>query len=571
MEKVDLYTNVRDIITNIKRYDLCEWEVSNNIAELRINKEHLLTPEQLIIIDGIIFLLSHKINNENTSLQYINNWKFAKLNENNVETLEKFIISLNSSWLNAKFYDIVSTTMRISGNKNYLQNCIEEYISLPLNKIFDCIVYWERVLFLTDVCNLKAYKEQIKEILINEANNNNDTYIIAKILNEHNLLRNDYREISLNLKSKINDVIDKEGHLIAVLYWDLIIDITKKNRGKKHELDEYILSKIETIIEYADLNRKNNIIVAIEYYRESVIELKSHKFLSDIKNKVLYLETKLSELRIESVANFNSGDDITRSIDISEELKIIDQLIIGETLMEFTLIPDREYHDFIRIEKKLKYDNCYSELINTSTYIDTDGRKLGSVDNNSEEGKRIKLYRLFMEHTSDLAVRFILPTLKKFKSRSKLSIKDFEIISKSCPFIPENQKMIMANALWYGYNEDFSTSLMLITPLVENILRNILKESNTSTIDIGKEHESEKSINKLLKISKEHEILNKGVIFKIQAIFSERFGLNYRNKIAHGLLSYENSNSLHSIYVWWLALKWILIYSDNSSINKKEL
>ncbi len=171
---------------------------------------------------------------------------------------------------------------------------------------------------------------------------------------------------------------------------------------------------------------------------------------------------------------------------------------------------------------------------------------------------------MFIRGYNRHAAGYVLPALDILKNNLNLQDSDFYDLSVDCPLVPESQKTLMGKALWHGYNKDFDSAIMILSPLSENILRNLLKESGIPTVTIEQVSESEKSMNMLLDIASKEMILNKEVIFKIEAIFTSQFGLNYRNKVAHGLVTDKSTNSLSAAYVWWLFLKWIIIYSTQT-------
>jgi uncharacterized protein DUF4209 len=43
--------------------------------------------------------------------------------------------------------------------------------------------------------------------------------------------------------------------------------------------------------------------------------------------------------------------------------------------------------------------------------------------------------------------------------------------------------------------------------------------------------------------------------FELSALFCDAFGPNLRNSVAHGLLDFEATRSVPSIYAWWLSFR----------------
>ena len=78
------------------------------------------------------------------------------------------------------------------------------------------------------------------------------------------------------------------------------------------------------------------------------------------------------------------------------------------------------------------------------------------------------------------------------------------------------------------------------------------KNIHTTTIDENGV-ESEKSINSLLQEPKIYELLGRDLTEELKFLLTEPMGLNYRNKICHGLVS--ESPNYADIYIWWLCLR----------------
>ncbi|WP_366519259.1 DUF4209 domain-containing protein [uncultured Campylobacter sp.] len=77
-----------------------------------------------------------------------------------------------------------------------------------------------------------------------------------------------------------------------------------------------------------------------------------------------------------------------------------------------------------------------------------------------------------------------------------------------------------------------------------------------------------KNINSLLQEPKIYELLGRDLTEELKFLLTEPMGLNYRNKICHGLAS-ESPNDA-DIYIWWLCLK-LVINNCVGSIKLKRI
>ena len=51
------------------------------------------------------------------------------------------------------------------------------------------------------------------------------------------------------------------------------------------------------------------------------------------------------------------------------------------------------------------------------------------------------------------------------------------------------------------------------------------------------------------------QILDEDTLFDLKGLLVEAFGANLRNRMAHGLMSHDETISAQSIYLWWLTLR----------------
>lgn len=56
------------------------------------------------------------------------------------------------------------------------------------------------------------------------------------------------------------------------------------------------------------------------------------------------------------------------------------------------------------------------------------------------------------------------------------------------------------------------------------------------------------------------ELLGEDLVFDLQGLLVERFGVNLRNRMAHGLMGDDEFASPTVLYLWWLMLRICMIY-----------
>jgi hypothetical protein len=199
-----------------------------------------------------------------------------------------------------------------------------------------------------------------------------------------------------------------------------------------------------------------------------------------------------------------------------------------------------------------------------ATHIARDGRVIakrpgGIGDAGSEEyeanvwAQMIRDYSIYISLTVQGQ---ILPALEILNLEHHFKEIDFVSIALRSPIVPLGREHLFGKALFVGIERDFSAALHLLIPQVENMVRFHLKASGRRTTTLsqaGIQHEL--GLSGLMDLLIVDEILGEDLAFEFRALFCDPLGPNLRNEVAHGLLDDGSSQSIHSVYAWWLALR----------------
>lgn len=101
--------------------------------------------------------------------------------------------------------------------------------------------------------------------------------------------------------------------------------------------------------------------------------------------------------------------------------------------------------------------------------------------------------------------------------------------------------------------EDYVASLSLIVPRIESILREIIKRKGGAELTVKffkkKKYFERKNFSDCINSSEIQELFSQPMILLLKAVFSNNFGLNIRNKLAHGLLDKNEYTETANIVV----------------------
>ncbi len=291
---------------------------------------------------------------------------------------------------------------------------------------------------------------------------------------------------------------------------------------------------------------------AIQTYRRIPVK---HRVTYDVENKLRSLREKLSESGEASLGEM--GLVQTPGIDIKEMVAASQAHVAGkqsveEALMYFTGFSSvSNYESLKKGAEESIAQNPLSTLFG-SKHMSADGcvvAKTPSFDlsGKDEQANQAAIMKQVFQHFSidmQLAVEGeILPALHQILMEHRITRDLLEALCFHSPLVPPKREKLTAAALWLGFEYDFSSTIHLLCPQLEHIVRVQLKEAGAHTSNVDQNGiENENGLSTLLDLPEAESVLGKDVTFEIKAVFADALGPNLRNEVAHGLLN-DNSAS----------------------------
>ena len=152
--------------------------------------------------------------------------------------------------------------------------------------------------------------------------------------------------------------------------------------------------------------------------------------------------------------------------------------------------------------------------------------------------------------------------IRILKSEHIITKNDLRDIVQDNIFIPKDRVDIFLEGLYQGFNQNFIVASHLLIPQLENSFRIFAEACGdiiTSFEDDGTEQV--KSLNTIFELENFVEAYDEDLLINLRALLTEKYGLNMRNRIAHGLCSSNELSSAGTIYVWWISLRLCCMYS----------
>ena len=159
----------------------------------------------------------------------------------------------------------------------------------------------------------------------------------------------------------------------------------------------------------------------------------------------------------------------------------------------------------------------------------------------------------------------ILPALDVLTLEHRLRTADLIDLARRSPIVPIGREVLFGKALAQGFDRDFATSIHLLAPQIEHMVRIPLKLAGVSTSQLDQDGiETENGLSSLIDLPQTKAIFGEDLTYEIKALFCDQLGPNLRNNIAHGLLNDQEVHSVDVIYAWWLGLKLVFNHFWNS-------
>ena len=479
--------------------------------------------------------------------------------------------------LKARIADILWTYSKPK-NKKHSEIAIENYISMDVFDDFfepDVYVFWERAVMLAKQTKNSSLIEKIKSKLLNKIDNPSTSWNfhllkIIEIFDNTDLDKGLNHELAEKLLEKQKEFNHEQQFHIAEQYLELAAKLFKKS-GNEEDSYKSLALLSQATENHGDYRKNESAMVANSFYK---LALQRYREIPNSYRNTLQIDQKLDTVQ----------DKITQSgLLITDELQLIstkqmniselqeqsinhvkDKQTAFESLLYFSGVSSCNFESIWKSTERYIQNSVVSSLFG-ATSVSLDGRKISSIPplaldgNNKDEVILKTAIKNFGVHIHLAVEGCILPALNQIQEEH-IFPKDFLVdLCKLSDIVPEKREILVTNALYQGFEWDFRSAIHLLAPQVENMVRQLLKRNGLVTTHTDPNGiENEMGLSSLVSIDGAREILGDDLWFELQAVFTDSLSANLRNEVGHGLLDDDTSNSLYSIYAWWMVLRLVV-------------
>ena len=479
--------------------------------------------------------------------------------------------------LKARIADILWTYSKPK-NKKHSEIAIENYISMDVFDDFfepDVYVFWERAVMLAKQTKNSSLIEKIKSKLLNKIDNPSTSWNfhllkIIEIFDNTDLDKGLNHELAEKLLEKQKEFNHEQQFHIAEQYLELAAKLFKKS-GNEEDSYKSLALLSQATENHGDYRKNESAMVANSFYK---LALQRYREIPNSYRNTLQIDQKLDTVQ----------DKITQSgLLITDELQLIstkqmniselqeqsinhvkDKQTAFESLLYFSGVSSCNFESIWKSTERYIQNSVVSSLFG-ATSVSLDGRKISSIPplaldgNNKDEVILKTAIKNFGVHIHLAVEGCILPALNQIQEEH-IFPKDFLVdLCKLSDIVPEKREILVTNALYQGFEWDFRSAIHLLAPQAENMVRQLLKRNRFVTTHIDQNGiENEMGLSSLVSIDGAREILGDDLWFELQAVFTDSLSANLRNEVGHGLLDDDTSNSLYSVYAWWVVLRLVV-------------
>ena len=490
--------------------------------------------------------------------------------DDDVDALKLIFPCLKDNDLRARIADVIWLVHR-EGNFQFAELAVDAYLlaateQLQLDPFIHGIDRITRAIHLAASLSRRADKYKHVVQIIESS--------IEPLLPRHNSpikelvrLLLEYGEGNLQKLAEYTEIcaLDAEANknwFIAGHYWEL--KATCHRRAKEEGQEHQALQRLATT--YVNISQEfvvsgsgyaaaaRNIQSAIEVIRR----ISNTKEQQDQLHKTMleYQEKSLGELGRITSGTIDLTKQIESAIAIVKDKPLPDAIF---ALALFTSPVGKKSME--RFVDEMAKKSPLLALI-TSNVVNSSGKVVAKrdslLDGSTDQIAEAREAEMFHWAQSEQSIlgSVIDHTRRYLLTEHNPSVREILGITANNPFVPPGREAIFAQGLLAGLQGDYLTSLHLLIPQIENSIRYHLNKNGIITSGLNSDGiQEEFDLNKLLDMPETSKIFHEDLLFGLKGTLTSRYGRNFRNLLAHGLLDYNNFFSYDAAYVWWLILK----------------
>lgn len=198
--------------------------------------------------------------------------------------------------------------------------------------------------------------------------------------------------------------------------------------------------------------------------------------------------------------------------------------------------------------------------------VDDAGRKIGDRGAEPDEILKSKMHECARIHHSFTVVGTIAPARSKIAAEHPARLGDWVEFLSDRFLVGQDRIVAVATGLSAGLQGDPITSVSILVPQLENMIRTMLESSGviTTKLDAADSTQQQIVLSSMLGHQTLLRILGENVVFDLKGLLDERIGPNLRNRVAHGLVSDRDFYTTDAVRLWFMVLHLVVLVRATS-------
>ncbi len=405
--------------------------------------------------------------------------------------------------------------------------------------------------------DLKTEAEDFVIDVLDELEGEDPTFLIPNLLEllvEHGL--GDLENLAQRSEEAAELAENEEKWRGAKQLWMLRTKINRR-QGEDEKAKNAQIKAGEAILEQAEEARSrsysaaaHHLKSAIEVFRRVGESTRAEK----IHERLLETQEKSTEEMVEVESKVDLTEEATEAREAVSDKDLVDAL---RTFSLITTPPKKQ--DLQEVTESSVEDRPINALLPNSI-VNEEGKTVAKREavigpNAEEEAIKGEIVRNFQQYYSIEVQGKIRPGHEQITREHRIKLRDLMDLCENNPIIPPGRIHIFALGLHRGFQGDYISSSHLLIPQIEHTLRYLLKQNGVITSSLQSDGiQEEYSLSELFQMEETKDILGDDTVFTLNSLLNSKFGPNFRNRMAHGLLEDSQFGSVAGIYTWWFVL-----------------
>ncbi|HVZ42525.1 MAG TPA: DUF4209 domain-containing protein [Ramlibacter sp.] len=370
------------------------------------------------------------------------------------------------------------------------------------------------------------------------------------------------------------------GHLEAAAQWMKVAGDGERAAHAVVEVAESWVTEARARVEAS----RPSFMIAASFYEQAIKTLRTipraQRAALKVDERISELRNNLAEAGERSMEEF--GSVRTQGIDISTIIANARDAVSGKPVLEAL----RGFASFyagpsVSELRKQALQNMRQfplQALFATQIMSTDGRVVAKVQGagfgDTDQERNEQAIRHGMVRDFSMAINLvvqgqIVPAHDVLLQEHRLVLGDFITLTRNAPIVPSDRTELLGRALYAGYDRDYVSCIHLLAPQMEHLVRVHLKAAGAKTTFLGSDGiETENGLSTLVELPEASTVFGHDLLFEIRSIYCDPLGPNLRNQVAHGLLDEDASQSIFSVYAWWMALR--LVFATFWNRHKRD-